>query len=289
MRTRPSLLHAGVPLLLAFWGGAATALPSSLGAQQSQLTAADYQRAERFLAQATFPLVSGAAAGFTWLADGRVGTAPASRADSSSAWPTGTAHRGRRVRPWTDGQSDLHRDGDELGADAPSSGRPHSRRSTGHGGRRLPHVCLHPADLFVLRDDQRDGRSPARPGAGHSSQSPDGRYAAYIRDYNLWVRKDLITAPGPRLTTDGARDFGYATNNAGWIRSPEPGAAWSPDAALSPPSSTTARGVVEMYLATAHVGAPRARGVEVPAAGRQRHLPDLARDRYDVEGPGAPR
>ena len=36
-----------------------------------QLTAEDYQRAERWLGQNVMPLVSGAAAGFTWLSDGR--------------------------------------------------------------------------------------------------------------------------------------------------------------------------------------------------------------------------
>ncbi|HRN53017.1 MAG TPA: DPP IV N-terminal domain-containing protein [Gemmatimonadaceae bacterium] len=54
------------------------AAPQLASAQQHtmhhpvQLTAEDYQRAERWLGQNVLPLVSGAAAGFTWLPDGRV-------------------------------------------------------------------------------------------------------------------------------------------------------------------------------------------------------------------------
>ena len=48
--------------------------------------------------------------------------------------------------------------------------------------------------------------------------SPDGRKAAYIKDYNLWVR-DIATGKETQLTTDGIKDFGYATDNAGWKHS----------------------------------------------------------------------
>jgi Dipeptidyl peptidase IV (DPP IV) N-terminal region len=47
--------------------------------------------------------------------------------------------------------------------------------------------------------------------------SPDGKKAAYIKDYNLWVR-DIATGRETQLTTDGVKDFGYATDNAGWKR-----------------------------------------------------------------------
>ena len=53
------------------------------------------------------------------------------------------------------------------------------------------------------------------------SRSPDGKSVAFIRDWNLWVR-DVATGRETQLTTDGVKDFGYATDNAGWTRSDRP-------------------------------------------------------------------
>ncbi len=58
--------------------------------------------------------------------------------------------------------------------------------------------------------------------------SPDGKRAAFIRNYNLWMR-DIASGKETQLTTDGVRDFGYATNNAGWTRSDRAVLMWSPD------------------------------------------------------------
>ncbi len=58
--------------------------------------------------------------------------------------------------------------------------------------------------------------------------SPDKTMAAFIRDWNLWVR-DERTGEERQLTTDGVPDFGYATDNAGWTHSDAPILVWSPD------------------------------------------------------------
>jgi dipeptidyl-peptidase 4 len=58
--------------------------------------------------------------------------------------------------------------------------------------------------------------------------SPDKKYAAFIRDNNLWVRVNE-TGEEKQLTTDGAKDYGYATDNAGWQHSDAPIVLWSPD------------------------------------------------------------
>ncbi len=58
--------------------------------------------------------------------------------------------------------------------------------------------------------------------------SPDKTMAAFIRDWNLWVR-DEKTGEERQLTTDGVTDFGYATDNAGWTHSDAPILVWSPD------------------------------------------------------------
>ncbi len=72
---------------------------------------------------------------------------------------------------------------------------------------------------------------PARP-AGRTrapfDTSPDKKYAAFIRDNNLWVRV-AATGEERQLTTDGQKDYGYATDNAGWTHSDAPIVLWSPD------------------------------------------------------------
>jgi len=60
------------------------------------------------------------------------------------------------------------------------------------------------------------------------STSPDGTKAIFICDWNLWV-KDSATGEERQLTTDGAKDFGYATSNAGWTTSAGASLSWSPD------------------------------------------------------------
>ncbi len=73
---------------------------------------------------------------------------------------------------------------------------------------------------------------PARPAVGRSKApfdvSPDKTMAAFIRDWNLWVRNEA-TGEERQLTTDGVKDFGYATDNAGWTHSDSPILVWSPD------------------------------------------------------------
>jgi len=65
-------------------------------------------------------------------------------------------------------------------------------------------------------------------GDGPGNLSPDGKREAFIRDWNLWVR-DLATGKETQLTTDGVKDFGYATNNAGWVHDDSAILVWSPD------------------------------------------------------------
>ena len=59
---------------------------------------------------------------------------------------------------------------------------------------------------------------PGQGGSRNSIVSPDKKRAAFMRDYNLWVR-DVATGKETQLTTDGVKDFGYATDNAGWTHS----------------------------------------------------------------------
>jgi predicted peptidase len=83
--------------------------------------------------------------------------------------------------------------------------------------------------------------------------SPNGKLAAYIDNYNLWVR-DLKTNKKTQLTFDGKEDYGYATNNAGWIKSNNAVLKWSPNSDKIATFQQDARGVGMMYLTSTNVG-----------------------------------
>ena len=77
--------------------------------------------------------------------------------------------------------------------------------------------------------------------------SPDKKYAVFIRDYNLWVRTNA-TGEEKQLTTDGVKDYGYATDNAGWTHSDAPIVLWSPDSKMVATFQQDQRKTGSMYL-----------------------------------------
>ena len=98
--------------------------------------------------------------------------------------------------------------------------------------------------------------------------SPDGTRAAYIKDYNLWMR-DVATNKETQLTTDGVKDFGYATDNAGWVHSDRAILVWSPDSKKIATFQQDQRGVSDMYLVSTNVGAPKLEAWKYPLPGDQ--------------------
>jgi dipeptidyl aminopeptidase/acylaminoacyl peptidase len=97
-------------------------------------------------------------------------------------------------------------------------------------------------------------------------RSPDGKRAAFIRDWNLWVR-DMASGKETQLTTDGVKDFGYATDNAGWRKSDRPVLLWSPDSRKIATYQQDQRNVSDMYLVTTNVGAPKLQAWKYPLPG----------------------
>ncbi len=85
--------------------------------------------------------------------------------------------------------------------------------------------------------------------------SPDGKLAAHIKDWNLWVR-DIASGKETKLTTDGTENFGYATDNASWRHSDHPILLWSPDSKKIATFKQDQRNVPDMYLVSTNVGAP---------------------------------
>ncbi len=105
-------------------------------------------------------------------------------------------------------------------------------------------------------DTKAAGGSRRRGGFGIESLSPDGKKSAFIKDWNLWV-KDMDTKKETQLTTDGIKDFGYATDNAGWTHSDRPIMLWSPDSKKIATFQQDQRHVSTMYLVSTNIGAPK--------------------------------
>lgn len=115
------------------------------------------------------------------------------------------------------------------------------------------------------------------------SLSPDGKKAVYIKDNNLWVR-DMSTNQSRQLTTDGVKDFGYATDNAGWRHSDRPIVLWSPDSKKIFTYQQDERKVGDMFLVTTNVGHPKLESWKYPLPGDS-VIAMLHRVIIDVESP----
>ncbi len=102
-----------------------------------------------------------------------------------------------------------------------------------------------------------------RGGAFTEVASPDGSKTAFIKDWNLWMR-DAATKKEMQLTTDGIKDFGYATDNAGWKHSDRPILLWSPDSKKIATFQQDQRHVSNMYLVSTKVGEPKLEAWKYP-------------------------
>jgi dipeptidyl aminopeptidase/acylaminoacyl peptidase len=111
--------------------------------------------------------------------------------------------------------------------------------------------------------------------------SPDGKKAAFIKDWNLWVR-DVATNQSTQLTKDGIKDFGYATDNAGWSSSDKPVLRWSPDSKKIATFQQDQREVSDMYLVSTNVGKPNLRAWKYPLVG-DKVIPMIHRVIVEVE------
>jgi dipeptidyl-peptidase 4 len=118
-------------------------------------------------------------------------------------------------------------------------------------------------------------------GRASESVSPDGTRAVFIRDWNLWVR-DLQTGQEKQLTTDGVKDYGYATDNAGWISSDRAIVLWSPDSKKVATFQQDQRQDGDMYLVETRVGHPVLQQWKYPMPGDE-HVTMIERVIIDVD------
>ena len=96
--------------------------------------------------------------------------------------------------------------------------------------------------------------------------SPDKKLGAFIRDWNLWVR-DMATGAETQLTVDGVKDYGYATDNAGWQHSDNAILLWSPDSTKIATFQQDQRKTGEMYLVPVTNSHPKLEAWKYPLVG----------------------
>ena len=224
-----------------------------VGQAPPALTADDYARAEQFMSYNTTPLVFGTAVRPSWLSGDRFWYRN-SIPDGAEFVLVDPARR-TRARAF---------DHERLAAALSRAA------DTAYGAFGLPFTQIEfSTDGRSIAFDARGRRwscdvqgAQCTGGPGRADEarrnavvSPDGRRAAFVRDDNLWVR-NLTSGAEQQLTTDGARDFGYATNNAGWVKSDMPVVVWSPDSRKIATFQHDGRAAGEMYLVETRVGHP---------------------------------
>lgn len=217
-----------LPLLVAL----SSIVTVSSGAQTSRVyTARDYDRAVAQLAPGLAGLVVGGAVTANWLPDDRFWY----RTTDGGATQVVLIDATKKTRVVCDA---TRRNCAGVPINADSAG--------GRGGRA--------------------GAGGRAGGAGNAVLSPDGKRAAFIRDWNLWVR-DVSNGQEKPLTTDGVKDFGYATDNAGWVTSDRAILLWSPDSKKIATQQQDERKVGDMFLIEMKAGHPNLKAWKYPLPG----------------------
>jgi len=262
-------------------------------AQQRVFTSADYAQAEKFMGYNTTPLVLHGAVRANWLPDDRfwyrVTTA------EGSEFVLTDAARGTRGPAF-----DHSKLAAALSAATGASYNAHNlpfmefefsddRQSISFNVRARRWTCDLSAGKCTGDGNRERGGRGGRGGANPRNEvlSPDHKSAAFIRDFNLWVR-EVSSGKETQLTTDGVKDFGYATDNAGWANSDRPILLWSPDSKKIATYQQDQRGVGEMYLVSTKVGHPELRAWKYPLPGDD-VVTTIQRVIIDLGGDGGPR
>ena len=274
-RLRVSILILGLGLIIPL---ASMAAPDRSGDTPRALTAADYARAERFMSSNTAPLVLRAGVRPTWLSGDRfwyrnaladeggefVLVDPKKKSRGPAFDHAGVAAALSKALDKSFDAAHLPFARFEFSADGKGI-------TFGAEGKRwtcdLKGRSLKPLEGGDEAPPERRRVAGFRPGGAlPEALSPDGKWTVFIRNDNLWVR-DVATGEERELTTDGAKDYGYATDNAGWTRSGRPVVAWSPDSTKIATFRQDQRRVGEMYLVETKVGHPALQAWKYPLPG----------------------
>ena len=225
--------------------------------QRPVVTDADYTRAMRQLGPWTTPLVDHAVRAVNWVdarrfwyvdTDRGVPTIVLVDAEKGTKAP---AFDTQRLLGALNAAGLKERDATKLGL---SGFEPDFAKGTAIvsvRGERYSCALTHPYGCARLTEPQT-GQAGLQ-GQPAVVLSPDGKRAVFLRDWNLWVR-DVSSGAERQLTTDGVKDFGYATDNAGWKHSDRAIAIWSPDSSKVATFQQDQRAVADFSTTTTQVG-----------------------------------
>jgi dipeptidyl aminopeptidase/acylaminoacyl peptidase len=250
------------------------ALAATVNAQQGpQLTAKDYEHAENFLSYNTGPLIDHETINAVWF-DGdkfwyRILTSKGSEfilVDPIKK-TRGAAFDQQKLAASLSKATGKQFEADMLPFNAISFSADAKSVIFEADGKQwncnLQTYDCQPDNSHVTAGRER-GRGRRR--AGLEIVSPDGKKMAFIKDYNLWVR-DVESHKETQLTNDGIKDFGYATDNAGWKHSDAAILRWSPDSKKIATFKQDQRDASDMYLVSTNVGKPKLKEWKYPLPG----------------------
>lgn len=276
------MLRFGLLVAIAVCSTNSSAGQQSNSAEPRAFTADNYKRAEKFMAYNTRPLV---------FHDVRVKWLPGERFWFRDAGPEGfefvrydAAHGTRQ--PAFDHARIAAALSTAAGTSYNAAHLPFTTFEFSPDGKSISFQVK--SEHWTCELEANRCTAKAKPAKGVSAPpdeelSPDGKRAAFIRDYNLWVR-DVSSGKEIQLTTDGVKDFGYATDNAGWIHSDRPILLWSPDSKKIATFQQDQRGVGEMYLVETKVGHPVLQAWKYPLPGDD-VVTTIQRVVIDLDGP----
>ena len=291
---RPRAIRLRVSVLVILIAGFVAIAPGlaqeRAGYAPPTVTAADYARAEKLLGPTVTPLVVGGSVAATWLPDDRfwyrnttadgsefvlVDTAKRTRGPAFDHVKLAAALSAAAGATYTAAQLpfqaiDLSPDGKTVSFNVGTK-----RWSCDVQGLKCAEAGEATTPAGGRGAGGRGGRGGGR-GAGGAqatssdgkplAMSPDGKRGVFIRDWNLWVR-DIAAGQEKQLTTDGVKDFGYATDNAGWATSNRAIVLWSADSKKVATFQQDERTVGDMYLVETRVGHPVLRAWKYPLPG----------------------
>ena len=246
------------------------ALSATAAAQtRRQFTAEDYDRAAKMLGASVGALaVGGTAPNVTWLADGKF--------YYRSTRPAGTEFV--LIDPRAKSRAPLFDHAKVAAALSTAAGTAYTATALPFATVELSgdrnSVAMTAGGRRFTCDVKGTSCAPAPAATATGPQgrgaltvpSPDGKRVAFVRDWNLFVR-DLATGAETALTTDGTKNFGYATDNAGWATSDRAVLLWSPDSKKIATQQQDERAVGDMFLVQTKVGHPTLRAWKYPLPG----------------------
>src|SRR5207342_1615516 len=233
----------------------------------ARVTEADYARAERMLGQNTNPLVDHAVQGVKWLDDGHFvyvdndanGTR-LMRMDAASGQAAPAFDHSKMAKALS---AVVGKQVDPKRIDKTVQGVDLAGNQYDFTVRGSHFLCDIEKPKCTTKPEHK-----GKEGDGPGNLSPDCKREAFIRNWNLWVR-DTATGKETQLTTDGVKDFGYATNNAGWVHDDSAILVWSPDSSKIATFQQDQRKTSSMTVVSTNVGAPKVETWKYPFVGNK--------------------